>query len=132
MYVERLGESGPTVVLVHGSVTPGWASWEAQRPLADLYQLVVPHRTGYPPNSFLERIVERPPMEAEPPVEALARTPFPKLVVSGGHSRAFDAVCDFLTHRLGATRAVIVGRGHSVPRAGEPFNERLRGFIDAA
>ena len=34
MYVERLGESGATVVLVHGSVTPGWATWDAQRPLA--------------------------------------------------------------------------------------------------
>ena len=56
MHVERLGESGPTVVLVHGSVTPGWATWEAQRPLADRYRLVVPHRTGYPPNPPLERI----------------------------------------------------------------------------
>ncbi len=56
MYVERLGESGPTVVLVHGSVTPGWATWDAQRPLADRYRLVVPHRTGYPPNPPLERI----------------------------------------------------------------------------
>lgn len=231
------------MVLVHGSVGPGWATWEAQRPLADRYQLVVPHRTGYPPNPPLERIDfevqageiaelvepgthlvghsyggvvsllaaglvperiasltvieppafglvrgvpvvedliarltpiiedtnlspreyadrfaplvgatpvlrdplpvameasirasmhERPPMEAEPPIEALARCPFPKLVVSGGHSPAFDAVCDFLTDRLSAERAVIPGRGHSVPRAGEPFNERLQAFIDAA
>ena len=242
MYVERLGESGPTVVLVHGSVTPGWATWEAQRPLADRYRLVVPHRTGYPPNPPLERIDfevqageiaelvepgthlvghsyggvvsllaaglvpeqiasltvieppalglvrgiaavedliarltpiiadtslsprayvdqfaplvgatpvmpdplpapmeasiraamhERPPMEAEPPVEALARSPFPKLVVSGGHSPAFDAVCDFLTDRLRAERAVISGRGHSAPRTGEPFNQRLVAFIGA-
>ena len=46
----------PTVVLVHGSVTPGWATWEAQRPSAGRYRLVVPHRTGYPPNPPLERI----------------------------------------------------------------------------
>ena len=60
------------------------------------------------------------------------RDPFPKLVVSGGHSPAFDAVCDFLTDHLRAARAVVAGRGHSAPRTGEPFNERLRAFIDAA
>ena len=243
MFIERLGESGPTVVLVHGSVAAGWATWEAQRPLADRYRLVVPHRTGYPPNPPLERIDfevqageiaeliepgthlvghsyggvvslmvagivperiasltvieppafglvrgvpaveeliarimqifadtslsprefierfaplvgatlvlpdplppamedsirasmhERQPMEAQPPLEAIARSPFPRLVFSGGHSPAFEAVCDLLADRLDAERAVITGRGHSVPRTGEPFNERLRTFIDAA
>ena len=34
--------------------------------------------------------------------------------------------------RLGAEREVISGRGHSVQRTGEPFNERLQAFIDAA
>jgi pimeloyl-ACP methyl ester carboxylesterase len=44
------------VMLVHGSVLPGWGTWAAQRPLADDYRLIVPHRTGYPPNPPLERI----------------------------------------------------------------------------
>src|SRR3989442_10735625 len=44
------------VMLVHGSVLPGWGTWAAQRPLADEYQLIVPYRTGYPPNPPLERI----------------------------------------------------------------------------
>jgi len=34
---------------------------------------------------------ERPPWEADIPVERLASTPFPKLVLSGGHSPAFEA-----------------------------------------
>jgi pimeloyl-ACP methyl ester carboxylesterase len=50
MYVERLGERGPRILLVHGGIVPGWQTWEAQRPLAERFQLVVPHRPGYPPN----------------------------------------------------------------------------------
>jgi pimeloyl-ACP methyl ester carboxylesterase len=56
MYVERAGDHGPLVLLVHGSIVPGWRTWSAQRPLAERYQLVVPHRTGYPPNPPLARI----------------------------------------------------------------------------
>lgn len=236
MHVETLGD-GPRLVLVHGSVAPGFMTWGAQKPLADRYTLVVPYRTGYPPNPALERIdfedqageiadlleegdhvaahsygavvamlaaarrpqaprsltvteppafglarghpaveeflarvfeaprdprgylehflplvgsaitlpdqlppeleagalaalAERPPNEAEIPLDDLAAAPFPKLVVSGGHSAAFDAVCAVLEERLGAERAVLPGAGHSIPRLGEPFNERLVEFLE--
>ena len=76
--------------------------------------------------------VERPPWEAEIPLDALAAAPFPKLVVSGGHDAAFDAVCDVLEQRLRAERAVIPGAGHSVQRTGAPFNERLEAFLTSA
>ena len=76
--------------------------------------------------------VERPPWEAEIPLDALAATPFPKLVISGGHDAAFDAVCDVLEQRLGAERAVIPGAGHSCQRAGARFNERLEDFLASA
>lgn len=56
LYIERAGDHGPTVVLVHGSGRPGWGAWAAQRPLTDRYQLVVPHRSGYPPNPPVEHI----------------------------------------------------------------------------
>lgn len=246
MHVERAGDTGPVVLLVHGSGAAGWDAWALQRPLAADYRLVVPHRTGYPPNPPLELIdfdvqagelsgliepgthvvghsygglvsllaaalvpervasltvieppafdlvrghpdveqvvselaavwtdhdaplrdrllrlgraigvaevlpdplppewerdslamfSERPPWEAKVPLEVLARTSFPKLVISGGHSAAFDAVCDVLVDRLDAERAVIAG-GHSVPTSGEPlgqrgepFNQRLRAFL---
>ena len=72
------------------------------------------------------------PWEAEPPLDELAATPFPKLVVSGAHSAAFDAVCDVLVERLGAERAVLPGAGHSVQRLGEPFNELLAAFVERA
>jgi hypothetical protein len=77
-------------------------------------------------------MVERPPSEAVVPFDELVPTPFPKLVVSGGHSAAFDAVCDVLEERLGAERTVLPGAGHSVQRLGEPFNELLASFVERA
>ncbi len=77
-------------------------------------------------------MVERAPWEAQPPLEELATAPFPKLVVSGAHSAAFDAVCDVLVERLDAQRAVLPGAGHSVQRLGEPFNELLAAFVESA
>jgi pimeloyl-ACP methyl ester carboxylesterase len=73
-------------------------------------------------------MVERVPWEAEIPFEALAAAPYPRLVVSGGHSPAFDAVCDVLEERLGAERAVLPGAGHSIPRA-PGFNDILEAFL---
>ncbi len=242
MFVERLGEKGPRLLLVHGGIVPGWQTWEAQRPLADAYRLVVPHRPGYPPNpagdgidfesqshaiaeliepgthvvghsyggviSLLATalvpdrvrsltVIEPPalslvrgnpvvedlisrlqvvyadprldardfflrfaaivaatphlpevlppeteasitasrleplPWEAHVPLESLHAAGVPALVFSGGHNAAFDAVCDLLVDRLPAERVVITGRGHSVQRTGEPFNTRLRAFIES-
>jgi pimeloyl-ACP methyl ester carboxylesterase len=229
------------VVLVHGSVGNGEATWAPLRPLADRFELVVPNRGGYPPNRPLERIdfeeqaveleplleegahlvghsyggvislllagrrpdavrsltvseppafgvargnpdverlvselkaflaagplepaeylrgflpivgsgmtvadplppaleqgaraamAERPPWEAQIPLDELAAAPFPKLVVSGAHSGAFDAVCDVLEQRLGAERAVVPGAGHSLPRA-PGYMERLEAFLSS-
>lgn len=239
MQVEVLG-AGPRLVLVHGSVSAGMQAWEAQKPLAERFTLVVPTRSGYPPNPALERIdfevqarelaellepgdhlvghsyggvvsllaaalradalrsltvieppafavapgdpaverfldafrgwypkepraylefflplvgaafrvpdrlpspleqgaraaiAERFPSEAEIPLAALRDAPYPKLVVSGGHHPAFDAVCDVLERELGAEQAVVRGAGHSVPRTGEPFNDVLLGFLGDA
>jgi pimeloyl-ACP methyl ester carboxylesterase len=234
-HVETIG-TGPRIVLVHGSVGNGRTAWEALRPLADRYTLVIPDRPGYPPNPPAERIdferqadeigeivgpgdhlvghsyggvislliaskrpvrsltvneppafgvarghpaveefltkmkaaprdprgyleyflplvgssikladplpprleagaraalVERPPQEAEIPLNDLAAAPFPKLVVSGGHSAALDAVVDVLEQRLGAQRAVVPGAGHSIPRA-PGYPEMLAAFLEAA
>ena len=233
-------ERRPRVLLVHGSVVNAEATWTAQHPLADRFELVLPNRRGFPPGPDVERVdfedeavwlerflepgthlvghsyggvisllaaarrpellrsltvieppafavargipaadafvaraeelwergprepdaflrafltavgssvpageltpglrqgartlmVERYPWTAEIPLDELARTPFPKLVVSGAHSAAFDAVCDVLEVRLGAKRAVLPGAGHSVQRLGAPFNELLTAFVE--
>jgi len=44
------------VVLVHGSVVNGRATWSAQRPLAERFELVVLDRPGLPPNPPAERV----------------------------------------------------------------------------
>jgi len=73
-------------------------------------------------------MVERSPAEADPPLDELAAAPWPKLVVSGAHNEAFDAVCDVLEERLGAERAVVPGAGHN-PQLADGFNERLLEFL---
>ncbi len=74
-------------------------------------------------------MVERLPSEAEIPLDALAAAPFPKLVVTGAHSEAFEAIADVLEQRLPAERAVFPGAGHSVQRLGAPFNDALADFV---
>jgi pimeloyl-ACP methyl ester carboxylesterase len=76
-------------------------------------------------------MTERGPWEAVIPVDQLRRAPFPKLVVSGAHHRAFDAICDALERDLGAERAVLPGAGHAVQRA-PGFNEALADFLERA
>jgi pimeloyl-ACP methyl ester carboxylesterase len=96
--------------------------------------------SSIPPGNFTPELlqgartlmVERSPVEAVIPFDELARAPFPKLVVSGGHSPSFEALCDVLEERLGAERAVLPGAGHSVQRLGAPFNELLADFVARA
>jgi hypothetical protein len=73
-------------------------------------------------------MAERPPWEAEIPLDALAAAPFRKLVISGAHSAAFDAVCDVLEQRLPAERAVLPGAGHSLVHA-PGYPELLESFL---
>jgi pimeloyl-ACP methyl ester carboxylesterase len=92
------------------------------------------HDTPDPLPDWLERgarlvMEERPPWEADVPLERLAGTAFPKLVISGGHSPAFDAVCDVLAESLGARRVVVAGRGHTIPSNGAAYNECLHDFL---
>jgi len=75
--------------------------------------------------------VERGPWEAQIHLGELAAKPFPKLVVSGAHHPAFDAICDALEHELRAERVVLPGCGHSVQRHPD-FNAALADFVDRA
>jgi pimeloyl-ACP methyl ester carboxylesterase len=46
----------PRVLLVHGSVVNGDATWVAQRPLAERFDLVVPNRRGFPPGPDVDSV----------------------------------------------------------------------------
>ena len=76
-------------------------------------------------------MVERGPWEAEIPLGDLRNAPFPKLVVSGAHHPAFDAICDVLERELGAQRVVLPGAGHSA-QAAPGFNDVLVDFLERA
>jgi pimeloyl-ACP methyl ester carboxylesterase len=67
----------------------------------------------------------RPVFDAELPLAELAAASYPKLVVSGGHHRGFDAMCRALAQRIGGTYAVVEGAGHEIQLVGEPLNELL-------
>lgn len=67
----------------------------------------------------------RIPWECDLPTAALASAPFPTLVVSGGHSDAFDAICDVLADRIDADRVEVAGAGHEVQFTGSPLNQVL-------
>jgi pimeloyl-ACP methyl ester carboxylesterase len=82
---------------------------------------------------------ERPPWEAEIPLESLAGASFPTLVVRGAWDEAppdarrvgraaFYAACDALEGGLGARGATVAGVSHGVQRAGGPFNRLLLEF----
>jgi pimeloyl-ACP methyl ester carboxylesterase len=75
---------------------------------------------------------ERSPWDATIPLEALARAPFPKLVVSGGWHPALEAVCDAIAGGIGARREAISGADHSVQAVAAPFNRLLDRFLSDA
>jgi pimeloyl-ACP methyl ester carboxylesterase len=75
---------------------------------------------------------ETPPWHAEVPVDRLAAAAFPKLVISGGHSPEWELVCDRLAEQIGAERAVIEGRLHTIPSVGGAYNDCLHEFLERA
>jgi pimeloyl-ACP methyl ester carboxylesterase len=67
----------------------------------------------------------RPLWELDLPFAEMRKTTYPRVVVSGGHSAGFDALCDDLADRIGAERAVVTGAGHEIQFAGAPINDLL-------
>ena len=117
-----------------------YASGQADDPEALLRRFLTAVGSKYVPPSPLPPpleqgaralMVERGPWEAEIPLEALAAAPFPKLVVSGAHHPAFDAICDALERELEAERIVLPGYGHAAQRHPD-FNMHLADFVDRA
>jgi hypothetical protein len=87
-------------------------------------------------------MTERPPWEADIPLDALAAAGVRTLVIRGDWraapepargraGAAFHAVCDVLERRLGAERAVFPS-AHNPQRLGGAFNDRLRAFWEEA
>lgn len=110
-----------------------WVAW-----LRDFFALA---RSPAPPDEVLAGLERNAkvwkrfatlPWEADLPLDRVAASGAPKLVVSGGYLSPFEAVCDAIAVAIGATRSVISGAGHGVQRTGEPFNTRLEAHLEAA
>jgi pimeloyl-ACP methyl ester carboxylesterase len=131
----------PAVATLAEELRALWARADSLEPAAFLSEFSIriigrriPATMELPPDveqGVRTLMVERLPSEADPPLEELARAPFPKLVVSGGHSAAFDAVCAVLVERLGAERAELRGAAHNAQQA-PGFNELLSDFLARA
>lgn len=67
----------------------------------------------------------RPAWDQEPPIAELKEAPYAKLVISGGHSSGFDAICDELAANINASRAEVTGAGHEIQFTGPPVNQVL-------
>jgi pimeloyl-ACP methyl ester carboxylesterase len=125
--------------LAHGAELYGAAAAMTPREFLGLFRAGVhsAHATPEELPDWLERgarhvMAERPPWEADIPLDALAAAPFAKLVISGAHDPAFEAVCDVLAAGIGARREVLAGRGHTIPALGEPYNGVVEEFLRAA
>jgi pimeloyl-ACP methyl ester carboxylesterase len=127
----------PAVAKVIAELAPLWPTdlepEEFLRRFVELVGAFGPYDAPSPLPAAMEAsvramMVERPPWEARFLLDELSAAPYPRLVVSGAHSQAFDAVCDALEQRLRAERAVLPGAGHSIPRA-PGFNELLEAFL---
>src|SRR5436190_7614535 len=87
-------------------------------------------------------MTERPPWEAQIPLDELARAQLRVLLVRGDWcpapdsaravaGAAFRAVCDVLDERLAAERAVFPA-AHNPQKLGSMFNDRVRAFWEAS
>ncbi|WP_214366443.1 alpha/beta fold hydrolase [Pseudonocardia sp. H11422] len=72
------------------------------------------------------------PWETGVPLEQLAATTFPKLVVSGGGTPGFEDVADVLAEQLPGKRVLFDGSPHAVQRIGARFNDELLAHLVAA
>ena len=136
----RVAAGNPVVDAFAAGAAELWAHGPKGDPEAFLEMFLVAVGSDFHPPSPLPPeleqgartlIRERPPSEADIPVDRLAAAPFPKLVVSGAHHPAFDAICDVLERELHAERVVLRGNGHSVQRHPD-FNEHLADFVERA
>lgn len=72
------------------------------------------------------------PWKVDVPTGAIAAATFPKLVIAGGWSTAFDSIAERLAGLFGVELKVLTGATHAVQKLGPPFNELLASFLEEA
>jgi pimeloyl-ACP methyl ester carboxylesterase len=129
----------PVAAFAHGGEDL-WENGPRHDPEAFLRAFLQAVGSGFDPPSPLPAeleqgaralVAERGPWEADIPVDQLAAARFPKLVVSGAHHAAFEAICDVLERVLHAERLVLPGFGHNA-QLHPDFNGALADFVERA
>lgn len=80
----------------------------------------------------VRNLVTERPWKVDVPIGIVADAAFPKLVVTGGWSGAFDAICRRLADLLETDLHVLTGAGHGVQKLGAPFNSLLTRLVEHA
>ena len=136
----RVARGDPAVDAFAAGADELWATGPRDDPEAFLRLFLRAVGSSYDPPSPLPPDVEqgaralvneRLPSEAEIPLATLRAAPFPKLVVSGAHHPAFDAICDLLERELAAERLILPGYGHTAQRH-PVFHDALADFVERA
>jgi pimeloyl-ACP methyl ester carboxylesterase len=129
-----VGLDHPAVAALVDEVRALWnADTDDAEFVVDFLRAVGSDPDAFPPE-FLDAALPLVPVfrngrrfwEAELPLAEIAAATYPKVVVSGGHHPALEAMCDALAARIGAERRVVTGAGHEIQFTGEPINEVLR------
>ncbi|TWB94893.1 alpha/beta hydrolase family protein [Bradyrhizobium macuxiense] len=108
----------------HAFVTGFLAALEMNMPMPD--------PLPPPVNAAAGVLVTERPWGVDVPVGAVADARFPKLVVTGGWSEAFDGISGRLADLFNVECHCLQGAGHAVQKVGEPFNALLRRHIASA
>lgn len=95
-------------------------------------EMVLPDPLPAPLAEAVRNLVTERPWKVDVPVGAIADAAFPKLVVTGGWSPAFDAICQRLADLLETDLHVLTGAGHGVQKLGAPFNSLLTQLVERA
>jgi pimeloyl-ACP methyl ester carboxylesterase len=74
-------------------------------------------------------LMSEAPAQISLPTVAIGALPFPKFLISGDCSPAFESICNRLAREWGAERCVFSDAGHAVQRLGPAFNEVLERFM---
>lgn len=85
----------------------------------------IPDPLPAPMAATVRNLVTERPWKVDVPIGAIDDASFPKLVVVGGWSKAFDAIGRRLADLLETDLHVLTGAGHAVQKVGQPFNDLL-------
>lgn len=130
----------PAVRRVSEAMKAHWASADPKQLQAFVTGFVaalemdmpIPDPLPQPLAAAAVNLVTERPWKVDVPVGSIAEAAYPKLVVTGGWSQAFDAIAQRLANLFAVELHTLTGAGHAVQKVGPAFNELLRRHVQSA